>query len=95
MVLPMQKSIWYLPLNADLPCKKVGKTIIVNTATTPSIRLTIKELNLIDFAYIYRRQQMVYEIIDTRNVSSLFDKWEETLILSCLQGVMGKSMQMI
>lgn len=33
---------------------------------------------------------MVYEITDTRNVSSLFGKWEETLIWSCLQGVMGK-----
>lgn len=33
---------------------------------------------------------MVYEITDTRNVSSLFDNWEETLIWSCLQGVMGK-----
>lgn len=33
---------------------------------------------------------MLYEITDTRNVSSLFSKWEETLIWSCLQGVMGK-----
>lgn len=33
---------------------------------------------------------MVYEITDTTNVSSLFGKWEETLIWSCLQGVMGK-----
>lgn len=33
---------------------------------------------------------MLYEITDTRNVSSLFGKWEETLIWSCLQGVMGK-----
>lgn len=33
---------------------------------------------------------MVYEITDTNNVSSLFDKWEETLIWSCLQKIMGK-----
>ena len=33
---------------------------------------------------------MVYEITDTSNVSPLFDKWEETLIWSCLQGIMGK-----
>lgn len=33
---------------------------------------------------------MIYEITDTRHVSSLFDNWEETLIWSCLQGVMGK-----
>ena len=33
---------------------------------------------------------MVYEITDTSNVSSLFVKWDETLIWSCLQGMMGK-----
>lgn len=33
---------------------------------------------------------MVYEIKDTSNVSALFDKWDETLIWSCLQGIMGK-----
>ena len=33
---------------------------------------------------------MVYEITDMNNVSSLFGKWEETLIWSCLQGIMGK-----
>ena len=33
---------------------------------------------------------MIYEITDTNNVSSLFDNWEETLIWSCLQGIMGK-----
>ena len=33
---------------------------------------------------------MIYEIIDTNNISFLFGKWEETLIWSCLQGVMGK-----
>lgn len=33
---------------------------------------------------------MVYEITDTSNVSALFDGWEETLIWSCLQGIMGK-----
>lgn len=33
---------------------------------------------------------MVYEITDTDHVSPLFDNWEETLIWSCLQKVMGK-----
>ena len=33
---------------------------------------------------------MIYEISDTRTVSSLFNGWEETLIWSCLQGIMGK-----
>ncbi len=33
---------------------------------------------------------MIYEISNTHNVSSLFGKWEETLIWSCLQGIMGK-----
>lgn len=33
---------------------------------------------------------MVYEITDAANVSPLFGKWEETLIWSCLQGIMGK-----
>lgn len=33
---------------------------------------------------------MIYEITDTKKVSSLFDKWEESLIWSCLQGIMGK-----
>jgi len=33
---------------------------------------------------------MVYEITNTSIVSSLFENWEETLILSCLQGIMGK-----
>lgn len=34
---------------------------------------------------------MVYKITDTNNVSSLFDKWDETLIWSCLQGNDGKN----
>lgn len=33
---------------------------------------------------------MIYEILDTNKVSSLFGKWEETLIWSCLQRIMGK-----
>lgn len=33
---------------------------------------------------------MVYEMLDTAAVSPLFHGWEETLIWSCLQGVMGK-----
>lgn len=33
---------------------------------------------------------MIYEIKNSHNVSALFDEWEETLIWSCLQGIMGK-----
>lgn len=33
---------------------------------------------------------MIYEITETKNVASLFDKWDETLIWSCLQKIMGK-----
>ena len=33
---------------------------------------------------------MVYELNDTTKVKHLFDGWQETLIWSCLQGVMGK-----
>lgn len=33
---------------------------------------------------------MIYEIKDTRIASTLFGRWEETLIWSCLQGIMGK-----
>lgn len=33
---------------------------------------------------------MIYEIEDTSKVKALFDGWEETLIYSCIQKVMGK-----
>lgn len=33
---------------------------------------------------------MVYELKDTSMASQLFARWDETLITSCLQGVMGK-----
>lgn len=33
---------------------------------------------------------MIYEITGTKNAASLFGNWEETMIWSCLQGVMGK-----
>lgn len=33
---------------------------------------------------------MVYEISEGKTVESLFDGWRETLIWSCLQGVMGR-----
>ncbi len=33
---------------------------------------------------------MAYEVTDTNKVSALFGNWEETLIWSCLQGIMGK-----
>ncbi len=32
---------------------------------------------------------MIYEITNTKIVSPLFGEWEETLIWSCLQGIMG------
>lgn len=32
---------------------------------------------------------MVYNVLDTKTVAPLFSGWEETLIWSCLQGVMG------
>ena len=33
---------------------------------------------------------MIYELKDTAKVEKLFEGWQETLIWSCLQGVMGK-----
>lgn len=33
---------------------------------------------------------MVYEVKNTGTVKHIFGKWEETLIWSCLQGIMGK-----
>ena len=33
---------------------------------------------------------MIYEIEDTSKVKELYDGWQETLIFSCLQNVMGK-----
>ncbi len=33
---------------------------------------------------------MIYELTDTAKVAKLFEGWEETLIFSCLQKVMGK-----
>ena len=33
---------------------------------------------------------MICEITDTDKVSAIFDGWDETLIWSCLQGIMGK-----
>ncbi len=33
---------------------------------------------------------MIYEITNTDKASALFGSWEETLIYSCLQGIMGK-----
>lgn len=33
---------------------------------------------------------MIYELTDTERVKHLFLGWEETLITSCLQGIMGK-----
>ena len=37
-----------------------------------------------------KRPQMVFELDDTSKVSNLFDGWNETLIYSCIQKVMGK-----
>ena len=33
--------------------------------------------------------QMVYKLTDTDKARQLFGGWEETIIWSCLQGVMG------
>ena len=33
---------------------------------------------------------MIYEVKNTASAGQLFEGWEETLIWSCLQGVMGK-----
>ena len=33
---------------------------------------------------------MIYEIEDTSKVKELYDGWQETLIFSCMQNVMGK-----
>ena len=33
---------------------------------------------------------MIYELNDTTKAEKLFDGWEETLVYSCLQKVMGK-----
>ena len=33
---------------------------------------------------------MLYEMFNTKIVSPLFCRWEETLICSCLQKIMGK-----
>ena len=33
---------------------------------------------------------MIHEITDPCSVLSLYDGWEETMIWSCLQGIMGK-----
>ena len=44
--------------------------------------------------YLYKVDKgetiVVYEISDTTKVESLFTGWEETLIYSCIQQVMGK-----
>ena len=36
------------------------------------------------------KKEMIYELEDTLKAYALFDGWEETLIYSCLQKVMGK-----
>lgn len=33
---------------------------------------------------------MIYEMTETSRISALFEGWEETMILSCLQGIMGR-----
>ena len=33
---------------------------------------------------------MIYEMTDTSHAAPLFEHWEETIIWSCLQGIMGK-----
>jgi len=36
------------------------------------------------------KHYMISELKDTSKAEALFDGWEETLIYSCLQNVMGK-----
>ena len=38
---------------------------------------------------------MIYELNDTTKAEKLFDGWEETLVYSCLQKVMGKILSRI
>ncbi len=35
---------------------------------------------------------MVYELQNTERAAALFAGWQETMLLSCLQGIMGKIM---
>ena len=35
-------------------------------------------------------RNMIYELVDTSKAEHLFEGWDETLIYSCLQKVMGK-----
>lgn len=35
-------------------------------------------------------RDMVFELRETKKATALFEGWRETLIWSCLQGVMGK-----
>lgn len=37
-----------------------------------------------------RKRKMIFELNDTSKAEKLFEGWEETLIYSCLQKVMGK-----
>lgn len=37
-----------------------------------------------------KETDMVYELSDTSKAAPLFDGWQETLIYSCLQKVMGR-----
>ena len=39
---------------------------------------------------MFERESMLYELKDTSKAAFLFEGWEETLIYSCLQKVMGK-----
>ena len=52
-----------------------------------SIRSTTNHILLI---YVQGSVMMIYEVTHNKNISDLFGKWEETLIWSCLQGIMGK-----
>ena len=45
---------------------------------------------LFDTILNHEEEKMKYELRDTKKVLSLFAGWEETLITSCLQKVMGK-----
>ena len=60
---------------------------------------TIREMNLslLSFIFVISSGQgkrggkvLIYELEDTTKVFELFKGWQETLIYSCLQKVMGK-----
>lgn len=54
------------------------------------IQLLMSHLKISNYNRDLWRGKMVYEVKNTGTVKHIFGKWEETLIWSCLQGIMGK-----